>query len=239
MSRSEGIHDDGWCTAGLAMYDAAIILSAGNAVQEPLGLASSILGAPGQGREVSKARPLVPEGLDQLSVVQNTATPEGRRPIQADLNYIPRMDVHPSEVRLLGLQRIPGCLAARDGMPWDPIAGQHAADPDVVSVASAAKPGRYIPVGLMNVQGFPELGCEEAGPDHVAAHSRDDVHTGQLRQLVGMNNVAIGNSEPVNWLVQHFMAPAATREGGSCQNGLQGCFRACCSAGPTAKTCGC
>ena len=191
------------------MYDAAIIVSAGNAMQEPLGKASNILGALGQGCEVAKARPLVPEGFNQLSVVQATAASEGRRPIQADLDHFPWMDGHPREVCLFGLRRFPGRMPAWDGIPWDPIAGQHATDPDVVSIASTAKPGGCIPMGFMNVQGFPELGREEAGADHVAAHSCNDVHTGQLRQLIGMYDVAIGNSEPVNRLVQHFVTPAA------------------------------
>ena len=210
MRRYDGTHDGRWCAAGLAVYDAATICSAGNAMQESLGLASSILGAPGQGREVSKAGPLVPEGFDQLGVVQAAASPEGRRFIQAGLNKFPWMDGHAGEVRLSRLLRAPGQLPAGDGISWDPIAGQHAAYPDVISIASTAQPGGGVPMGLMDVQCFPELGREETGPDHVAAHSRDDVHTGQLRQLVGMDDVAIGNLEPVDWLVQHFVTPAAT-----------------------------
>ena len=190
------------------MHDATTILDAGHAMHELLGVASSILGAFWQGHEVAKAGPLVPEGLDQLRIVAITATTQGRGPRLTGLGWFPGMDGHPCEIVFLGLLGVPRLLPTRDGMPWDTITSQHAADPDVIGIASPAEPGRCIPMSLVNVQSLPQLCREEAGPDHVAAHGCDDVYTGQLRQLVGVDDVAVCNLAPVNRLVQHLVPPA-------------------------------
>ncbi len=80
------------------MHDAAALLHTGHAMHELLIMASAILGALGQGHEVPKAAPLVPECLNELGVVPVTTTPQGRRSRLALLRGLPGMDGHAREV---------------------------------------------------------------------------------------------------------------------------------------------